>query len=122
MIRDRDGKYPAVFDQVLADAGITIVLSGVLMPRMNSIMERWIQACRRELLDRTLIWNQAHLLYALREYERHHNDHRPQRGIANARPLRPLPDPIIDPATLTHLHIRRHDRLGGLLHEYDHAA
>ena len=122
MIRDRDGKYPAVFDQVLADAGITIVLSGVRMPRMNSIMERWIQACRRELLDRTLIWNQAHLLYALREYERHHNDHRPHRGIANARPLRPLPDPIIDPATLTHLHIRRHDRLGGLVHEYDHAA
>ena len=122
MIRDRDGKYPAVFDQVLADAGITIVLSGVRMPRMNSIMERWIQACRRELLDRTLIWNQAHLLYALREYERHHNDHRPHRGIANARPLRPLPDPIIDPATLTHLHIRRHDRLGGILHEYEHAA
>jgi len=39
---------------------------------MNSIMERWIQACRHEVLDRTLIWNQAHLLYALREYERHH--------------------------------------------------
>src|SRR4051794_20004637 len=62
LIRDRDGKYPAMFDQVLADAGITTVLSGVRMPRMNSIMERWIQACRPELLDRTLIWNQAHLL------------------------------------------------------------
>jgi putative transposase len=35
----------------------------------NSIMERWIQTCRRELLDRTLIWNQGHLLHALREYE-----------------------------------------------------
>jgi hypothetical protein len=42
-----------MFDQVLADAGMTVVLSGVRMPRMNSIMERWIQACRRELLDRT---------------------------------------------------------------------
>lgn len=74
------------------------------------------------LLDRTLIWNQAHLLHALREYERHHNDHRPHRGIANARPLRPLPDPITDPATLTGIRVRRHDRLDGLLHEYDHAA
>jgi transposase InsO family protein len=120
--RDRDGKYPALFDAILADAGITIVLSGVRMPRMNSIMERWIQSCRRELLDRTLIWNQAHLLHALREYERHHNDHRPHRGIANARPLRPLPEPITDPTTLTRLRIRRHDRLGGLLHEYDRAA
>jgi hypothetical protein len=39
LIRDRDGKYPAMFDQVLADAGITVVLSGVRMPRMNSIMD-----------------------------------------------------------------------------------
>jgi DNA-binding CsgD family transcriptional regulator len=29
-------------------------------------MERWMQTCRRELLDRTLIWNQRHLLHALR--------------------------------------------------------
>jgi hypothetical protein len=24
LIRDRDGKYPAMFDRVLADAGITV--------------------------------------------------------------------------------------------------
>jgi putative transposase len=71
LIRDRDGKFPALFDAILADAGIKTVLSGVQMPRMNSIMERWIQSCRHELLDRTLIWNQAHLLRALNEYERH---------------------------------------------------
>jgi transposase InsO family protein len=40
LIRDRDGKFPALFDAVLADAGIDVVLSGVRMPRMNSIMER----------------------------------------------------------------------------------
>jgi putative transposase len=122
LIRDRDGKYPDLFDAILANAGITVVLSGVRIPRMNSIIERWIQASRDELLDRMLIWNRAHLLHALREYERHHNCHRPHRGIASARPLHPLPEPITDPATITHLHVRRHDRLGGLLHEYDHAA
>ena len=122
LIRDRDGKYPAMFDRVFADTGITVVLTGVRMPRMNSVTERWIQACRHELLDRTLIRNQAHLLHALREYERHHNDHRPHRGIANARPLQPLPESLTDPATLTRLRIRRLDRLGGFLHEYDHAA
>jgi putative transposase len=83
---------------------------------MNAIMERWIQTCSRELLDRTLIWNQAHLLHALREYEQHYNGHRPHRGIANARPMRPLPDPIIDPRTITHLTIHRRDRLGGIIH------
>jgi hypothetical protein len=46
---------------------------------MNSIMERWVQTCRRELLDRTLIWNQRHLLYALREFEQFYNAHRPTR-------------------------------------------
>jgi putative transposase len=122
LIRDRDGKYPGLFDAILADAGITIVLSGIRVPRMNSIMERWIQSCRHELLDRTLVWNQAHLLRALREYEQHYNRHRPHRGIANARPLLPLPEPLADPATLTQLAVHRHDRFGGLLHEYEQAA
>ncbi|MEO3781466.1 integrase [Micromonospora sp. B11E3] len=92
LIRDRDGKYPTLFDAILADADNAVVRSGVRTPRMNSIMERWIHACRHELPDRTLIWNQTHLLHALREYERHHNQHRPHRGIANSRPLRPLPN------------------------------
>jgi putative transposase len=64
LIRDRDGKFPGMFDAVLADAGIQVVFTGVRMPRMNAFMERWVQTCRRELLDRTLIWNQAHLLHA----------------------------------------------------------
>ena len=69
LIRDRDRKYPALFDAVLADAGIKVVLSGVQTPRMNSITERWVRTCRRELLDRILIWNQRHLLHELREFE-----------------------------------------------------
>jgi hypothetical protein len=73
LIRDRDGKFPALFDAVLKDAGIEVVLSGVQMPRMNSIMERWVQTCRHQLLDRTLIWNQRHLLHALREFEDFYN-------------------------------------------------
>jgi transposase InsO family protein len=122
LIRDRDGKYPAVFDSVLADAGITIVRSGVRMPRMNAIIERWVRTCRRELLDRTLIWTQRHLLYALREFETFYNEHRPHQGIANARPLKPLPEPITDPDRFARLNIRRRDRLGGVLREYEHAA
>ena len=122
LIRDRDGKYSALFDAILADAGVTIVRSGVQMPRMNAVMERWVRTCRRELLDRTLIWNQRHLLHALREYERFYNQHRPHQGIANLRPLKPLPEPITNPDQLARLNIHRHDRLGGVLHEYEHAA
>jgi len=122
MIRDRDGKFPDLFDAILADAGIDVVLSGIQMPRMNSIMERWVQTCRRELLDRTLLWNQRHLLHALREFEQFYNGHRPHQGLANARPLYPLPAQIVDPDKMTSLNIRRRDRLGGILHEYEHAA
>ncbi len=121
-IRDRDGKFPALFDALLNDTGIEVVLTGIQMPRMNSIMERWVQTCRHELLDRTLIWNQRHLLHALRKFEEFYNSHRPHQGIANARPLHPLPTPIDDPDKFRHLDIRRHDRLGGILHEDRHAA
>jgi transposase InsO family protein len=122
LIRDRDGKFPDLFDAILADAGIQVVLSGVQMPRMNSIVERWIQTCRHELLDRTLIWNQRHLLHALREYEQFYNTHRPHQDIANARPLRRLPSPITSQDKITRLNIRRRPRLGGILNEYHHAA
>jgi len=122
LIRDRDGKFPGLFDAILADAGIDVVRSGVRMPRINSIMERWVQTCRRELLDRTLIWNQSHLLRALREFEQFYNGHRPHQGIANARPLQPLPVPLAASDQIASLHIRRRDRLGGVLYEYRHAA
>jgi putative transposase len=122
LIRDRDGKYPALFDTVLADAGITVVPSGVGIPRMNAVMERWVRTCRRELLDRTLIFNQRHLLHALREYEVFYNEHRPHHAIGNARPLAPLPEPITDPGRLAHPSIHQRDRLGSILHEYEHAA
>ncbi|GAB2810645.1 hypothetical protein GCM10027073_48850 [Streptomyces chlorus] len=89
---------------------------------MNSLMERWIQTCRRELLDRALIWNQRHLLHALREFETFYNEHRPHRTLQQAAPLRSLPQPISVPAEIRHLEVYRRDRLGGILHEYRHAA
>jgi hypothetical protein len=66
---------------------------------MNAIAERWIGGCRRELLDRTLVWNQAHLRRILHEYEIHHNQHRPHRSLAAAAPLKPLPERSISTGT-----------------------
>ncbi|MFI6600500.1 integrase core domain-containing protein [Nonomuraea sp. NPDC050536] len=122
LLRDRDAKFTEAFDAVPADAAIQVVTTGIRMPRMNSIMERWIQTCRRELLDRTLIWNQRHLLYALREFEMFYNQHRPHRTLGQAAPLRPLPEPDTIQTGITRLDIRRRDRLGGVLREYQRAA
>lgn len=84
LIRDRDSKFTAAFDAVLIDAGLAVIKCGIRVPRMSSIMERWIQTCRRELLDRTLIWNQRHLLHALREFTTFYNGHRPQPEASRA--------------------------------------
>jgi putative transposase len=82
---------------------------------MNSVMERWIDSCRRELLDRTLVWNQRHLMIVLREYEDFCNTHRPHRALKQAAPLRPLPDGV---TSLDQFRVRRRDSVGGVIHEY----
>jgi hypothetical protein len=47
-------------------------------------MERWVRTCRHELLDRTLIWNQRHLLHAPHEFESFYNGHRSAPGTTTA--------------------------------------
>ncbi|MGO8883409.1 MAG: integrase core domain-containing protein [Streptosporangiaceae bacterium] len=85
MIRDRGSNFTAASDAVLAGAGIRTVLGNVRTPRMNAIAERWIGGCRRELPGRTLVWNQHHLRRILRDYESHHNQHRPHRSLHGRR-------------------------------------
>jgi transposase InsO family protein len=122
LIRDRDGKFPALMEEILADIGIQTVLTGIRMPRINAVMEGWVHSCRRELLDRCLLWNEHHLRHALREYEEFYNEHRAHQGLGQAAPLRAVPDPITDPAGIVILNVRRRGWLGGVLHEYSHAA
>lgn len=68
-----------------------------------------------------MIRNEHHLRRALSEFEWHHNAHRPHQAMNQAAPLRAVPEPL-DPRQITRLDIRRTDRLGGVVHEYRHAA
>lgn len=70
------------------------------------------------LLDRTLIINQRHAAAVLTEYAHHYNAHRPHRTLGHAAPLRPLPQRTTSAAST----VRRRDRLGGLIHEYQQVA
>ena len=115
VLHDRDASFTAGFDAVFQTAGARVIRSAPQAPRMNSIMERWIGSCRRELLDRTLVWNQRHLMTVLREYEDFYNTHRPHRTLKQAAPLRPLPDGVTG---LDQFRVRRRDRAGGVTHEY----
>jgi transposase InsO family protein len=118
---DRDAKFTATFDPLLTGAGVEVVTTGIRIPWTNPLMERWIQTCRHELLDRTLIWNQSHLPHALREFENFYNGHRPHRALNQAAPLHPLPQPINEPAQIRLPEVHQRDRLGAP-HEYQHAA
>ncbi|MGW9022657.1 integrase [Streptomyces sp. NPDC055722] len=69
-----------------------------------------------------MIWNQAHPLNVLGGFESLYNQRRPHRTLHSAAPLPPLPESITEADRLGRLDVRRHDRLGGLFHEYAHAA
>jgi putative transposase len=118
LIRDRDAKFTAAFDAIFTAIDVRIIKTPVRAPRANAIAERFVGTIRRELLDRILILNQRHAVVVLREFEQHYNNHRPHRSLGQATPLRPLPQH----STAEPTSIRRHDRLGGLLHEYQHVA
>jgi putative transposase len=118
LIRDRDTKFTDTFDAVFASEGIRILRTPVRAPRANAIAERWVGTVRRELIDRMLIVNRRHLEHVLAEYVAHFNHHRPHRALHQAALLRPLPPPV----SQADLDLRRHDRLGGLIHEYTQVA
>jgi transposase InsO family protein len=64
-------------------------------PRANAICERLIGTLCRELLDRILIVNQAHLRSVLAEYALHYNAERPHQALANAsRTMTPTRSPL----------------------------
>lgn len=121
LIHDRDAKFSGGFDHVFQSEGIAVIRTPVQAPNANAHAERWVGSVRRECLDRLLIFSRRQLEQVLRVYTRHYNHHRPHRALAlhppeqaggNPAPLRAPPYPQLN----------RRDLLGGLIHEYEHAA
>ena len=119
LIRDRDAKFTAAFDHVFAADGIRVLRTPVRAPKANAYAERWVRTVRTECLDWLLIRNCRHLERVLAIYVEHYNSARPHRSLDLQTPL-PAHRP---PARTGRVeHIERLDRLGGLIHEYRHAA
>jgi putative transposase len=70
LIRDRDSKFTAEFDEVFAGNGVRIIKTPVRSPRANSLAERYVGTLRRECPDRLLIHGGQHLRRTLTEYSR----------------------------------------------------
>jgi putative transposase len=76
VVRDRDAKFAVSFDAVFTAVDIQIIKTPPRVPRANAVCERMVGTQRRELLDRILVVNHAHLRHVLDEYLIHYNGHR----------------------------------------------
>jgi len=129
LLRDRDKKYVSSFDTVLTGADPHVLRTPFRTPNANAHAERFVRTVRTECLDHLLIVNAPHLERILRTYMRHYNGHRPHQGICQQIPgtgsgtrLTTSPSPLGDtdqPHPRRLPRIRRNDRLGGLIHEYE---
>jgi len=102
---------------VFASEGVRVIRTPLRAPKANAFAERWVRTSRSESLDWLLILNRRHLERVLRVYVDHYHRARPHRGLGLRVPAdrstRPPLDAVPD--------VRRSDRLGGLLHEYEAA-
>src|SRR6266545_422514 len=114
LIHDRDSKFSHAFEEIFRTEGIKVIRTPIQAPNANA--ERWVRTVRADCLDRILILGRRHLEHVLRVYRRHYNEHRPHRALDLLPPDGRDPTPLEASARL-----RRHDLLGGLIHEYEAA-
>jgi putative transposase len=117
VIRDRDSKFTAAFDEVLAGNGMRIIKTPVRSPRANAFAERYVGTLRRECLDHLLIYGERHLRQVLAEYAQHYNDHRPHQARAQRPPLHEPGQPVDVTAR-----IKCRQAVQGLISEYRRAG
>ncbi len=130
LVRDRDTKFTGPFDEVFTSSGTQILKTPVRTPVANTYAERFVRTIRNECLDHLLIVGERHLRRVLHVYGEHYDRARPHQGIDQEIPL---PQEMKPRLSLVGAHgedgtasktrrIRRRDRLGGLLHEYELVA
>ena len=115
LIFDRDGKYGLEVPIAVRSMAIRPVRTSHRSPWQNGIAERWVESCRRDLLDHAIALNECHLKRLLSEYVHYYHDDRTHLGLQKETPagrVRSMsPGPIVS-----------RPRLGGLHHRYDRAA
>jgi putative transposase len=120
LIHDRDSKFTRGFDEIFRTEGLQIIRTPFRAPKANAVAERFVRTVRGECLDWLLISGSRQLERTLRAFIDHHNTHRPHRALGLTPPQTDRPPLHLAYANTEH--VRRRDRLGGLIHEYSMAA
>ncbi len=117
MIFDRDLKFgPEVMAAVKAMGGQPKRTS-FRSPWQNGVAERWIESCRKDLLDHVVVLHERHLKRRLSDYVRYYHEDRTHLGLNKETPLGRTPT-----SQSSHFRVISRPRLGGLHHRYDRAA
>ena len=116
LLRDRDQIYGTYFHQRVTNMGIEEVVIAPRSPWQNPYAERMIGTLRRELLDRVIVRNEAHLRRLMTSYLAYYHTVRPHLSLdRNA----PIPRPIQGPSAGN---VVTMPYVGGLHHGYQRAA
>ena len=86
LVRDRDCKFTASFDEVFRSEGARVIKTPVRAPRANAFAERFVRTAPAEVLDQVLVLRRRHLLRLLQAYETHFNSTGPTAASASLRP------------------------------------
>jgi len=76
LIFDRDAKYGWKVPTAVRSLKMNPVRTSFDSPWQNGVAERWVESCRRDLLDHVIAMNERHLKRLLSDYVRYyHEDH-----------------------------------------------
>jgi len=117
LIHDRDGKYSPTFQQIIDAVGIKRVPLPARSPNLNAYAERWVRSVKEECLSRLILFGEASLQQALRQYVEHFHHERNHQGKGNV-----LLFPAVSQETACQGAIQCRERLGGLLKYYAREA
>jgi putative transposase len=115
LIFDRDAKYGLEVPIAVRSMAIRPVRTSFQSPWQNGIAERWVESCRRDLLDHVIAFNERHLKRLLSDYVRYYHEDRTHLGLRKETPAGRVRS--TDRGTVV-----SQARLGGLHHRYDRAA
>ena len=115
LLFDHDAKYGLEVPAAIRSMTIACVRTSMRSPWLNGVAERWVESCRRDLLDHVIALNDRHLKRLLADYVRYYHEDRTHMSLQKQTPGGRV-------RSTARGRVVSRARLGGLHHRYDQAA